>query len=150
MGYIKLNPKDREKFGGPEEIPFDLNAIGIRQRAALERETKKSYRWFMAQLGGVPALDEDGNPIPVPVIDPETGEQKIENGEPVFTPRLKQDGDALAMLVWLALWGAGIRVPWATFDILEAGLEIRGEDEDAEAGKAEAATDSESTTSDPS
>lgn len=150
MGYIKLHPADREKYGVPEEIPFDWAAIGVRQRAALERETKRSYRWMTDQLEGVPELDENQNPIPEPVIDPATGEQKIENGEPVFTPRLKRDGEALAMFVWMAMWGIGVRVPWDTFEIRQNGLEILGDGEGDE-GKAEAPeTDSASTTNDPS
>lgn len=150
MGIIRLNPADAAKYGAPPEgVPFDLTAVGVRQRSALVRETRKPWGWFIDQLGGVPELDEHQNPIPVPVIDPDTGEQKVENGEPVFTPKLVQDGDAIAMLVWLALWGAGIKVPWDNFDILATDLEIDLTGEDDEPGKAEAPeTDSASTTND--
>lgn len=156
MGYIKLHPKDAEKYGAPEEIPFDLTTIGTRQRAAVESASKHSLRWMFDQLAGVPELDEAGNPIPVPVIDPETGEQKVENGEPVFTERLTRHGDAIAMIAWMALWGIGIKVPWDTFNPIEAGLIVRAFDEDEaddDSGKAdqpEAGTDLESSTPDPS
>lgn len=137
MGYLKLHPKDREKYGAPERIPFDFTTIGVRQRSAVEAAAKRPLRWMYDQLAGVPALDEHNNPIPVPVIDPETGEQQVENGEPVFTPRLTTHGDAFGMLVWMSLWGIGIKVPWDGFDIIESGLEINGgsPDDEGDPGK---------------
>lgn len=150
MGTIHLHPDDRAKYGTPETgIPFDLSKIGLRQRAAFQREIGKPYGWFLEQLDGVPELDAAGNPIPDPVIDPATGEQKVEDGEPVFTPRLARDPEVLAMFVWLAMWGAGVKTPWDTFEIIANGLDVDGGDD--QPGKAdEPTTDSASTTNDPS
>ena len=147
MGTIHLHPKDREKYRSPEEgIPFDLALVGVRQRAAFEREVQP-YAKFLDDLGGVQDLDEQGNPIPVPVIDPETGKQLIVDGELQFKPKLKYNGDAYAMIAWLALWGIGIKVPWDKFDVTDTGLVIDLRDEAADEGKAEASTtDTASTT----
>lgn len=151
MGYIKLHPADREKYGAPERIPFDFTAVGVRQRAALERETKKSYRWLIDQLEGVPELDEAGNPIPVPVLDDEGKPVLNEDGTEKVEPKLKRDGEAIAMFIWMMLWGAGVKVPWSTFDIRDDGLEIHSDGEDGESGKGDQPeTDSASTTTDPS
>lgn len=151
MGTIRLHPDDCAKYGAPEEIEFNLAALGVRQRSALEKASKRSVRWMFDQLAGVPELDEHGNPIPVPVIDRETGEQKVESGEPVYTEKLARDGEAVAMLVWAALWGIGIRPPWNTFDVQEFGLQILAagddEDDDDDSGKAEEPEMESSTTS---
>lgn len=153
---IRLHPADCEKYGAPEEVRFDFATVGIRQRGAFERSPigpRKSFSWFEDQLQGVPELDEAGNPIPVPVIDPKTGEQELdEAGKPKVTPKLTRDPDVIAMYIWLALWGAGIKVPWDTFDPRVVGLQMDVEDDEDEAdqGKAEAAeTGSESTTTAP-
>ena len=150
MPTIRLNPKDCERYGAPAAIDVDFEAIGLRQRSALEKASKRSLRWMYDQLSGVPELDDNQNPIPVPVIDPETGEQEIENGEPVFTPKLTRDPDAFLMLVWMALWGIGIHTPWETFDVIENGLRLDRSDSDGgedEPGKGEEQpTDSENTT----
>jgi hypothetical protein len=153
LGYIKLHPRDAEKYGAPDEIPFDLSAIGVRQRSAVEAVSKRSLRWMFDQLAGVPELDEHGNTIPVPVTDRDTGEQKIgDDGEPVFTERLTRHGDAIAMVAWMALWGIGIKPAWDTFDPIETGLVVRADDDvEADSGKAEEPeTDSASSTTDPS
>lgn len=151
MGTLRLSESDREKYGQPELIEFDLAGTGVRQRAALERETKRSYRWLLDQLSGVPELDEHQNPIPE--LDEETGEPKLVDGEPVV--KLTTDPDAIAMFVWLVLWGKGVRVPWETFDIAEIGLRLNfssdtGSDTGGEPGKdEEPAADSESSTTAP-
>lgn len=149
MSSIRLHPADCEKYRAPEVLEFELAAIGVRQRSALQKASKRSLSWMFDQLSGVPELDEQGNAIPEPVIDPETGEQQVENGVPVVTERLTRDPEAVAMLVWMVLWGAGIHTPWDTFDIREIGLKITlgAGDEDEEQGKdEEQPTSSEATT----
>jgi hypothetical protein len=157
LGYIKLHPKDAEKYGAPPEIPFDLTAIGVRQRAAVEAAARRSLRWMFDQLAGVPELDEAGNPIPVPVRDGDGNPVMEDDGvTPKVTPRITRHGDAIAMVAWMALWGIGIKVPWDTFDIVESGMVVRawgddGDDSEDEPGKADQPeTDSESSTTDPS
>jgi hypothetical protein len=149
MPSIRLNPADREKYGTEEWIDIDYQAIGLRQRAAAEKATKRSLRWMFDQLQGVPELDDDGNAIPV--RDPATGELVLVNGQPV--PRLITDPEALAMVVWMALWGVGIKVPWDDFDVTGNGLEfkrldieVEDEDEDDSGKDQEPETDSESST----
>lgn len=133
MATIQLHPADQKKYGTPEIIEIDISAIGVRQRSAVERAAKRTLRWMFDQLEGVPELDEHQNPIPVPKVDPATGEQLVENGEPVFTERLTRDGEAVAMFVWMALWAINIRPAWETFEIRESGLVLRAA-EDLEDG----------------
>jgi hypothetical protein len=142
MPSIRLHPKDCEKYGAPEVIDIDFQAIGMRQRSAVEKASGKSLRWMYEQLQGVPELDEHQNPIPV--TDRTTGELVLVDGQPV--PRLQVDPEAWVMLVWMALWGNGIKVPWNDFDIIESGFVFTDEAEDEDPGKGEAPTDSESTT----
>lgn len=150
MPSIRLHPDDRAKYGAPEVIEFDFQAIGLRQRSAVEKASKRSLRWMYDQLSGVPELDENQNPIAEPVIDEETGEQVVEDGQPVFTPRLTHDSEAILMVVWMALWGIGIRTPWEDFDLIENGLLLNRSDSAADEddpGKGEQEpTDSEKTT----
>lgn len=154
MGYIKLNPKDAEKYGVDERVDFDLTAIGLRQRAAFEQGANgpgRSLRWLFDQLSGVPKLDEAGNPIPIPVLD-DAGEPVFEDDgvTPKVTPQLTRDPEAVAMLIWLALWGVGVRSPWEMFDVRVDGLDFGFADEgDEDLGKGdEPTTDSASTPSD--
>lgn len=149
MGTLRLHPKDCEKYGVAELVEFEVYGFGIRQRKAFEKATGRTLRWMFDQIEGVPELDEHSNPIPEPVIDEETGEQKVDNGEPVFEPRLVTDPDAIVMFVWLVLWGEGVRVPWPDFDVREIGLRLNfSSDSSGEPGKDEAPTDSESSTTD--
>lgn len=151
MGYIRLHPKDAEKYGVSEEIPFDLTAIGTRQRAAVESASRRSLRWMFDQLAGVPELDEAGNPIPMPVLDDDGNPVMEDDGvTPKVTARLTRHGDAIAMIAWMALWGIGIKVPWDDFDPIESGLVVRAWDDEDDSGKdEEPETDSASTTSNP-
>lgn len=124
MGTIRLNPLDAERYGAPEVIDFDLRRIGVRQRGALEKATKHSLRWMLDQLSGVPEVDDVGNVIVEHVLN-DDGTQKLNaDGSPELAPKLGHDADAVAMIVWLALWGAGIRVAWEGFDVTEIGLRI--------------------------
>lgn len=149
MGSVTLHPKDRAKYDAPEVIPFELDEIGVKQRAAFERASGKSLKWFYNQLAGVPELDEAGNAIPEPVFNADGTPKLSEDGTPVVRPRLTRDPEALAMLAWLALWGHGIRVPYDTFDIIEIGLRIDLGSDDGDVDEGKAPTDSESTTSPP-
>lgn len=151
MPSIRLHPDDRETYGAPEVIEVDFQKVGLRQRGAVEKASGHTLRWMYEQLQGVPELDENRNPIPEPVIVPETGEQELDDaGKPMFTPRLTRDPEAIAMLVWMALWGVGIKVPWGTFEVIESGLQLNRSEDDGEeddSGKDdEQATDSENTT----
>lgn len=156
MGSVTLHPKDCEKYGVSEPIPFDLGGVGVRQRAAFEKATKRSYSWLLDQLRGVPDLDEAGNAIPEPVFDRDGTPKLNDDGSPVVRMKLTRDPEALAMVAWLALWGHGIRVPWndrdgnVVFDVRDIGLRIdfgSDEDDDDEVDEGKAPTDSESTTS---
>lgn len=151
MGSIRLHPNDQKKYRTPPEIPFDLTAIGIRQRKAFMRETKMTLSWLYDQLAGKPELDEAGNPIAVPVLD-DAGQPVLnDDGSTKVTEKLTVDEEALVMLAWLALWGIGIKIPWAEFDLQFNGLEILGGDEEGEdQGKADVPeTDSATTTNNP-
>lgn len=159
MRYLILHPKDQEKYGAPERIPFDLAEIGIRQRTAFEKTTKKPYNWLLDQLRGVPELDDAGNAIPVQVYNPDGSPKLDADGEPVMRMKLTRDPETMALLAWLALWGHGIRQPWndkdgnPVFDIIEVGAYIGSDTEDEDEEEAEegdegkAQTDSETTTS---
>lgn len=124
MAHIRLNPKDAEKYGCPEVVEFDFDAIGIRQRAAVEKATGYRLGWMLEQLSGVAELDENGNGIPVPVVDDDGNPVLNDDGTPKVTEKLTTDPEARAMLVYLVLWGAGVRVPWDDFDVRLRGLEI--------------------------
>lgn len=149
MGSVTLHPKDRAKYGGPEEIPFNLSEIGVKQRSAFEKATKKPLKWFYNQLSGEPELDEAGNAIPEPVYNRDGTPKLNDDGTQAVRVKLTRDPEAFAMLAWLALWGIGIKVPYDDFDVLEIGLRINlgSDDEDDEVDEGKAPTDSESTTS---
>lgn len=157
MRFIMLHPKDCEKYGAPDRIPFDLAEIGIRQRTAFEKTTKKPYNWLLDQLRGVPDLDEAGNATAVPVFNGDGTPKLNEDGSPVVRMKLTRDPETMALLAWLVLWGHGIRVPWndadgnVAFDVIEHGIRIGSDDEEDEEGdevdEGKAQTDSETTTS---
>lgn len=153
MGSIRLHPADAAKYGAPEEIPFDITAIGVRQRSAVEKASRHSVRWMFDQLAGVPELDEHGNAIPVPVLDDDGKPVMEADGvTPKVEPRLTRDGDAIAMVAWMALWAIGIKVPWDSFEIRESGFTIdaRGDGEDDSGKDREPETAPESSTISPS
>jgi hypothetical protein len=149
MGSITFNPIDVAKYGIPETVEFDLKAFGVRQRAAVEKATGHKATWMFDQLSGVPELDEHGNAIPVPVLDDDDNPVLDEDGNPKVTEKLTRDPEALAMFVWMVLWGAGHRLDWNAFDVCEVGLKVRiVDDEDEPEGKDDApTTDSANTTS---
>lgn len=136
MGYIKLHEKDAAKFGCPERIDFEFESIGVRQRAAVEKACRRSIRWMLDQIQGVPEFDEHNNPIPIPVVDDDDNPVMEADGvTPKMTPKLRHDPEATAMLVYLALWGAGYRLDWDTFDVRAIGLEVNFVDDDDEANE---------------
>lgn len=151
MALIHLHPKDQAKYGVDGPIPFVLSEVGVRQRAAFQKQVKKPLQWLYEQLSGVPELDENQNPIPVPVLN-EDGTPKLgPDNQPVVRMKLTRDPEALAMLAWLALWGVGVKVPWDDFEVIESGLRVGpsaddDEDED-EVDEGKAPTDSASSTS---
>lgn len=153
MGYIKLNPKDAERYGVGERVDFEFTAIGVRQRAAFEKGAdgpKRPFRWLLDQMAGIPELDEHQNPIPVPAYNVDGTPKLDDDGEPEMTLKLVRDLEAVAMFVWLVLWGAGVRTPWDGFDVLEYGLELHFFDDDEDGqGKADppAPADTSTTTS---
>lgn len=149
MGSVRLNPKDRAKYGGPEEIPFNLSEIGVKQRAAFEKQTKRPLKWFYDQLSGVPELDENGNAVPEPVFNRDGSPKLNDDNTQVVRVKLTRDPEVFAMLAWLALWGHGIKVPYDTFEVIEIGLRIdlSSDDDDDEVDEGKAPTDSENTTS---
>jgi hypothetical protein len=132
MGYIKLHPKDAAKFGCPERIDFEFEAIGVRQRAAVEKACRHTIRWMLDQMQGVPELDENGDLIPIPVLDDDDNPVLEDDGvTPKMRPRLTRNPEAVAMLVYLVLWGAGYRLDWDDFDVRAIGLGVHiGDDED--------------------
>lgn len=149
MGYIKLHPKDAEKYGCPEHIEFEFESIGVRQRAAVEKACRHTIRWMLDQMQGVPEFDEDGAPIAIPVVDDDGNPVMEGDGvTPKMTPRLTRNPEAVAMLVYLALWGAGYRLNWDDFDVRAIGLTVHiGDDEDeASEGKDEPAAEDSPTT----
>lgn len=150
MALIRFHPKDQAKYGIDGPITFVLSEVGIRQKAAFEKQTKRSLNWLYNQLSGVPELDEHGNAIPEPAYNGDGTPKLNEDGTQVVRVKLTRDPESLAMFAWLALWGVGVKVPWDDFEVIESGLRIGpGEDEDdtevEDEGKAQ--TDSASTTS---
>jgi hypothetical protein len=136
MGYIKLHEKDAAKFGCPERVDFEFESIGVRQRAAVEKACRRSIRWMLEQIQGVPEFDENNNPIPIPVVDDDGNQVMEDDGvTPKMTPKLRRDPEATAMLVYLALWGAGYRLDWDTFDVRAVGLEVNFTDDEDEANE---------------
>lgn len=151
MALIHLNPKDQAKYGVDGPVPFVLSEVGIRQRAAFERQVGKPLQWLYNQLSGVPELDEAGNAIPVPVLNADGTPKLNDDGTPVVRMKLTRDPESMAMLAWLALWGAGVKVPWDDFEVIEDGLRVGPSADDAEdepeSDEGKAPTDSASTTS---
>ena len=152
MGYIKLHPKDAAKYGCPERIEFEFEAIGVRQRAAVEKACRHTIRWMLDQMQGVPEFDDTGAPIPIPVVDDDGNPVMEDDGvTPKMTPKLRRDPEATAMLIYLALWGAGYRLDWDTFDVRAIGLEVNLADDEDEVNEgkdepaAEGSTDSSTT-----
>lgn len=129
MGYIELSEFDRERYGAPERVPFNYGRFGLRAVDALEREVG----WTFEDLGNnlrKRKLDADGNPVQVPETDDAGNPLTDAEGNPKLRDVIKPSGEALAALVWLCLWSAGVKVAWSTFDVIPAGLRIAWGDDD--------------------
>ncbi len=149
MANVHFHPKDQAKYGIDGPIKFVLAEVGVRQRAAFEKQTKKPLTWLYNQLSGVPELDEAGNAIPEPAWNRDGSPKLNEDGTQAVRVKLTRDPESLAMFAWLALWGHGIKVPWDDFEVIESGLRIGPDDDedDAEVDEGKApTTDSENTT----
>ncbi len=150
MAIVSFHPKDQQKYGIDAPVRFVLSEVGIRQKAAFEKQTKRSLSWLYNQLSGVPELDENQNPIPEPAFNRDGTPKLNEDGTQAVRARLTRDPESLAMFAWLALWGVGVKVPWDDFEVIESGLRIGPDDDedDAEVDEGKApTTDSGSTTS---
>ena len=139
MGYIELAPEDREKYGAPERIPFTYGRWGLKAIDALEAQVievpvgeDKPRGWTVEDLdngmrrkkrnpdGSIvqePELDDDGNPL----LDAA--------GNPVMRDAIDPSNTAMAVVVWLSMWCAGVKIPWADFDVVPTGLRIQWADE---------------------
>lgn len=126
MGWIQLSDEDRERYSTPERIPFVSGRWGLKSVDALEQQagmTMEDLSNGLRRKAAEDEVDDDGNPKQVEVASP----------RPL----------AIAAVVWLALRGIGIRIPWDEFDASLAGLVIRWVDDDE--GKAPEDQDSATT-----
>lgn len=150
MASIHFHPKDQARYGFEGPITFVLSEVGVRQRAAFEKQVGKPLQWLYSQLSGVPALDEHGNAIPEPAYNRDGSPKLGEDGIQVVRVKLTRDPESLAMFAWLALWGHGVKVPWDDFEVIENGLRIGPDDDEDDTevdDEGKAPTDSASTTS---
>lgn len=112
MGWIQLSDEDRERYGGPEKIPFEYGRWGLKSVDAMEQEVG----WTVEDLGNAmrrKQLDGDGQPI----LD--------EDGTARINPRPM----AIAVLAWMALRRIGIRHAWDDFEIDYPSVKLGGDDE---------------------
>jgi hypothetical protein len=133
---IYLSDADRERYGAPEFLPFKAS-FGLREAAAMKVATKWSVELLLDAWQKRPALDMRGEVITRPVLD-EAGQPVLdEAGVPRVEPVMEGNPEAMAVLVWLALRRAGIRVPFDDdFDIDTQVRVVPDEDDELEAGKA--------------
>lgn len=135
MASIELTDEDREKYGAPERIEFTYGRFGLKSIDALETEAG----WTLEDLGNGlrrKKCDEHGNVVTRDELDDNGNPILDEAGNPKQVDVLNPSMKALAAVVWLALRGAGIRVPWDDFDV-QAEVRINWDDE----GKAEKSED---------
>lgn len=126
--WIEISPEDQKKYGAPERVPYNGGRWGLKQVDAMEQQVGWTVEDLGNELGreyftdevdehGEKILDEDGTPKQV----------RVERVRPL----------AIAVVVWLSLWGCGVKVPWDDFDVSQKDVFIHREDEDEEPGKAE-------------
>lgn len=139
---IKLSEADRERFGAPEWITFQLDRLAAIEAATIQHETGLApgdltkairYRYQVRQAGAW----VDWTPLEK---DP----------PPPAGARIVTDYDAWTAVVWVALRRAGRPVPWpevAEFDVL--GFDIRASVDEVDPGKGEVAPSTQPTTSAP-
>ena len=132
MSWIQLSEEDRTKYGGPEKIPFVSGRWGLKSVDALEQQAG----WTMEDLSNGlsrKARDADGNAVTEPVLDDDGNPVLDERGEPKRSEVASPRPMAIAVVVWLALRGVGIRVPWDDFDVSLGGLVIHWADDEGKA-----------------
>lgn len=118
MGWIRLSDEDREKYGGPEKVPFSYGKWGLKSIDAMEQQVG----WTVEDLGNAmrrPLLDDDGNPVL----------SEDDDKSPLINPRPA----AIAVLAWLALRGVGVVHRWDDFDIGYPTLKLGSDDDEGKA-----------------
>lgn len=140
MGWIQLSPEDAKRYDAPAEgFPFSYSKFGLKAIDAMESQIRDDdgEPYTMESLSNDlrrPMRGPDGNAVMVPEYD--HGEPVLVGDEPKMTEAISPRPRGLAVLVWLALWSAGIRVAWDDFEIQQVGLRIDWADRD-ETGKDE-------------
>lgn len=141
MGWIRLSDEDTKRYNAPPDgFPFSYSRFGLKAVDAMESQIRDDAgeAYTMESLSNDlrrPLLDKDGNAVLVPELD-DDGEPLVEGGEPRMTEAVSPRPRGLAVVVWLALWSIGIRMPWDDFEIQQVGLRIDWAERD-ETGKAE-------------
>lgn len=133
--WIEISPEDREKYGAPERIPYNGGRWGLKQVDAMEQQVG----WTTEDLGnelGRKLKNPDGSFVLVDELDDDGEPVLDEDGKPNQVPVERVRPLAIAVIVWLSLWGAGVKVAWNDFDVSQVGVSIHREDEE-ESGKAE-------------
>lgn len=140
MGYIELAPSDREKYGAPERIPFTYGRWGLKAIDALEAQVietpvgeDKPRGWTVEDLdNGMrrKKRDADGNVIQEPELDANGNTLLDDTGAVVMRDLIDPHNTAIAAVVWLTMWCAGIKIPWRDFDAVPVGLHIQWADDD--------------------
>lgn len=143
MGYIELAPEDREKYGAPERIPFTYGRWGLKAIDALEAQVievpvgeDKPRGWTVEDIdNGMrrKVRDADGNVVQEPELDDEGNPVLDGEGKPKMRDATRPSRTAIAVIVWLALWSNGVRVPWHDFDVPPNGLYIHWGDDEGKA-----------------
>jgi hypothetical protein len=132
--WIEISPEDRKKYDAPEQIPYNGGRWGLKQVDAMEQQVG----WTIEDLGnelGRKQRNPDGSLVLVDVLDEDGNQVLDEDGKPEQVPVERVRPLAIAVIVWLSLWGAGVKVPWDDFDVSQKDVAIHREDE--EPGKAE-------------
>lgn len=132
---IRLADADRERLGCPEWVEYDPNKLGLREAAALKRETGYTPEMLSRRLQGTAQFDTaTGEPLTEPVLDEHQQPVIGEDGQPKTKLLLEPDYEAWAAVVWLALRRAGTLIAFADFDI-EIGFDVEDSAGDGDAGK---------------
>lgn len=116
MGWIELSEEDRKRYGAPERIQFDYSQFGAKSIDAMEQAP----------------IEEDGRGWTYEDLGNALQRTVIVDGKEVTRPRPM----AIAVVVWLALRGNGVRVAWNDFELHFGGLRISWTDEVDDEGKA--------------
>lgn len=143
MGWIELAPEDREKYGAPERIPFAYGRWGLKAMDALEAQVievpvgeDEPRGWTIEDLdNGMrrKKRDTDGNIVQVPELDDDDNPLLDGDGNPKLRDAIDPSNTAIAAIVWLSMWCAGIKVRWQDFDIVPLGLHIQWTDDEGKA-----------------